>query len=808
MLGLLRPYIDVAMTKPLRNLPSLMRVALVVALTFGLAFPLAPLAAAQTATSPTAELSRLFDGLAAPLDRTAFDLDELSLELAFEDAEGITAWVAESIRYQTYRGLLRGPAGTLVASAGNALDQAVLLARLIGDAGYDVRVALGNLPSEHARTLVMRMFETDAPTTAGKSVAEVTELLAQVSGVTDPAALSGLQTVVDTPLQELPTYQRALTLRDELLLTLGQPDPSPVTDELIAEAGEYAWVEYRLGESDTWSAAHPLFSAGQAPTVEAEEYLEGTVPERLQHRLRVEVSIERKRGDEFVVESIMTPWERPIANLLGVPLSVGNTVLGDVSGATLDESVDQIAEAGFFAPTLNGSLAPGAQAFDLNGHLVPPDVGANAMAGVFQSVGNAMGNAIGALGGMGSDDPLGEPFALTAQYLDFVLVAPGGEETVHRRVLFDRRTPEARASGSQELLPQTIALDGVITMYTVMATGGSLSGGYVADQLRTTADHHLAVLDELSATQAQGADEEGMDLLEAMAGYVPNDHLRLFPAFDAASGTLDGIAYRAEPSLLGLYGVLRVGTDGESRSGVDIIANSRRALVLDQGSAEIHGDFSGAVLLGAWETVVETEFVASYGGEVRSAATAPAAAEWRVLRAAEAGALDRSQVPATVASAVLGELANGYDVALPLGSDGELTAANYWRVDPLTGETLGMSADGRGNAMTEFLVNLTVGLVVNAALAVPSLIMCAQSGGGALCYCDVIASGVALSLVGALLGALIAAEAMLYYAIVDIGVIAPVTTIVTPPMCSGWATSPRPGGEQLAAAGGSCWSAG
>src|SRR5690606_34845639 len=88
-----------------------------------------------------------------------YDVDELSLALAFEDAEVIASWVADNLRYQVYAGLLRGPQGTLVAGAGNALDQAVLLASLLGDAGYDTRVVLGELTDDDARTLVMSMFD-------------------------------------------------------------------------------------------------------------------------------------------------------------------------------------------------------------------------------------------------------------------------------------------------------------------------------------------------------------------------------------------------------------------------------------------------------------------------------------------------------------------------------------------------------------------------------------------------------------------------------------------------------------------------
>src|SRR5690606_36201080 len=115
------------------------KLALTLVLSFGLAFPLAPAVAAQgVATSvgnTTTRARRSLEALASLLDPTEYDVDELALLLAFEDAEVIASWVADKLRYQVYPGLLRGPQGTLVAGAGNALDQSVLLATLLLDAG-------------------------------------------------------------------------------------------------------------------------------------------------------------------------------------------------------------------------------------------------------------------------------------------------------------------------------------------------------------------------------------------------------------------------------------------------------------------------------------------------------------------------------------------------------------------------------------------------------------------------------------------------------------------------------------------------
>src|SRR5690606_17578114 len=127
-------------------------------------------------------------------DPTEYDVDSLALDLAFEEPETIAAWVGENVDFELYAGLLRGPQGTLVAGAGNALDQAVLLARLLNDVGYEARVALGELPAEQATELVMSMFAGDVRVGLddGPTAAEVASSLARATGGGAEEAAAGL----------------------------------------------------------------------------------------------------------------------------------------------------------------------------------------------------------------------------------------------------------------------------------------------------------------------------------------------------------------------------------------------------------------------------------------------------------------------------------------------------------------------------------------------------------------------------------------------------------------------------------------
>jgi hypothetical protein len=77
---------------------------------------------------------------------------------ASTDLDRIFAAVATGIHYEPYRGIQRGVDGTLEAGSGNAVDQALLLANLLGEAGYQTRLARGSLQGENVATLLRGMY--------------------------------------------------------------------------------------------------------------------------------------------------------------------------------------------------------------------------------------------------------------------------------------------------------------------------------------------------------------------------------------------------------------------------------------------------------------------------------------------------------------------------------------------------------------------------------------------------------------------------------------------------------------------------
>jgi len=603
------------------------------------------------------------------LDRASFDLDELGMELFFEDAEGIAQWVTDNVAYQPYRGLLRGAEGTLRSRAGNALDQSVLLATLLNQAGYDVRIAIGDLEDEQATRLLA--------TTAAAPASDHAELEARLR-----SALPDMDW--DLFFNAAPDAERqaeTAALADALIAALGGAglELAPGPSDLLAEAAEYAWVEYRLGEGDDWTAAHPAapFVTGAEPAVTA--LLDGSVPEEMQHRVRFEVLVESLMGDELSVRPVMPAWERPAANAGGVVITYSNVPNTANSGADLPTV---LAESEFWVPSFLGGLPDGGLAFDMMGALLSPEDAANPMAGVFRTVRQSFSSAIGALGAM-SDEPAGEAAALTAQWLVITLIGPDGSEREFRRTVFDRVGAEARAAGevTTDAMSREEAELLLLTEHRLMVFPGAVPLDHLLDEFLGQVLEGAPLLERALALK-HGV-EPARSLEESLSTGSPVEHLLTMALFD--QGPAGTLSWRAEPGLLiysdGLEGEVE---DARLVSRLDIVNNARRTLA--------GGGTTAMVAQGVWETLTERDLLADAQHNTANFGT-----RFEVVAPHEPAPTGLS---AEARANLQRDLDLGYAALVPAGSD------TWWRVDLATGETLGVTADGRGQSMTEYTIML------------------------------------------------------------------------------------------------------
>lgn len=713
--------------------------------TLSLATGVPPLAVAQgldaRAERSVAKLhafDRQLAALADDLPNGTWDADELGFDLAFEEPETIVAWVRERIAFEPYAGLLRGPDGTLLAGAGNAVDQAVLLARLLNDAGYRARLARAHLDEASARALLAEVGATDAAATPANDTAAAEAVRAFVRELGgSPAEVEAL---VDRSRGNVARMEdlseRAAGDLIDALAAAGVSLGTGTIDELVDAVRDYVWVEWAVAEGDPWSAAHPGVDedASWTRALEAEATYERDVPDDLQHRFRFQAVIERRRGGELETVPVMRAWERPTANLVGVALTYASVPDGFMDDAAAGRTTEESAAAtSFVLPTFGGSLAEGAQLFDARGNTVPPDAAASPAAGVFQSVGGALGDATDAIGGEE------ESVALTAHWLEYTMIEPGGEATTHRRMLIDRLGPERRAAGEAggPLAPLSDAelYQELQTTHTFLVEPGRTPHAHVE---RTMIEGLRSTMGYLEATVVASA-QDGAALPEPPdegTGAARAAPLRLlFRAFDDAPAATSGevTAFRPRPGLV----VVSTSWDGRERS-TDIVANPRTVLVRD-GDGVPRLDAEATVRTGAWETAMERTFLGG-GPEVVDTYAFFAAADTQgvaslVVPPGDVAALEALAVPEASRAAMARDLERGYAVvAAERVPDGTREVA-WWRVHPATGETLGRGGDGRGQATTDYsaLQGMVAGAVISVFWGGAGFAACVGTGGDAAC---------------------------------------------------------------------------
>ncbi len=632
-----------------------------------------------------------------------FDVDAIGLDLVFEEPEAIAAWVAERVGYEAYAGLLRGPQGTLDAGRGNALDVAILTARLIGDAGYDAEVVLGTLGDADAR----RLFEHTAPKPAvvPADLADRRDRLAAdmraLAEATTPEALRAAEALPFDVGASLAAAARDVielaALLDAAGIALGGAELDTV---LLDDARAYAWVRVVNGPGGARDL-HPLLDPPPSG-VAVERTLVGSVPDDLTHRIRIEVVLERRRGAELEEERIAGPYERPVAVLENGVVEVVLTPLAvGAENAAADGEVDDAVPT-FDVPTVAvlGGTLDGALAFDPRiGATFPLDAGAAPAAGVVRETARGFGAAAGAL----ATDA--EIAAVTAVWLDVDLVAPDGTETTWRRALLDRVGPAHRAEGSRELGAPSFAPLRTVVALTV-ATGPvapltALQAGL--DAVVASGEHVRYLLRVAEAPDVPAGPEIG--------AWRADTAWSLLASVDARVDAGTDLGRPAPAVVLRQVGWSGPDEDLVARAWVDILSAPARGVVAGTAHADPTAAFAAGVRLSHLEAA-----------PLRSAfGTAPVwTAPEVLLQALDAGASlvawrpgaapDLALVPAASRSAVAADLAAGRVLIVADRVPEHLPYA-WWAVDPVTGDALGMLAEGRGGAAAEATIFLGVAVV-------------------------------------------------------------------------------------------------
>jgi hypothetical protein len=377
------------------------------------------------------------------------------------DPAKIFAFVRDSIAFEAYPGILRGPRGTLLAMAGNSADRALLLASLLERAGHRVRFVRGTLPEREAKAIVSSMWAT-RPQPARR----------QATGDPLPALQAALGTLADA-------VRRDYALIGDHLKQANVAIPrqsGPSLASLVSEAQVHYWLQWQRDGS--WVDIDPSF--GDAVVGQAHARRETTfdrLPEELFHRvtlrLRVEEYAVMLQGEADVKPTIreVLTYTAKAADLSGVDVVLAHEPENwKGPAANLQDALSSAIEStGRVKPILvvGDRVIVGDQPFQQK---LPTNKG--------------IGGVSSQLGGKGSRTPL--PIA-TAAWLDLEFMSPDGRKVSIVRDIFDMVGKARRAAGrtlsAQEVRVRTeadTAFDIAESIFDLLFTTGRVDAAHLS----------------------------------------------------------------------------------------------------------------------------------------------------------------------------------------------------------------------------------------------------------------------------------------------------------------------------------------
>ena len=633
------------------------------------------------ASDRAATISAVLDELLNAIDRKQFDLDARLDSLDFDEAE-IIEFVTAEIAYEDYPGVLRGAQGTLVSRAGNSLDQSVLLAYLLKETGLDARIVQGKAPHALLLAALHQQHRQSLPAFSEPGV---------LSGVAAKLAGSAAEPGVLEDDQQAALREAAVVLPDSLTTLSGQIRKEVRQTGLAfpATAGAevqgrvpYFWVEYRDGSAKPWQAVHPALGAENVPgDILAETYLVDEVGEALQQRISVQAFIDRTRGGKQETLPVTARYEYPAANLSGVTFtySVIPSAFLVADGSPGDRGEELLAASELFFPVFDFGAGSLAQAFDINGTVLSADDAASAMAPLFQTVGNRFLSATDALDGSRTSSAGGSATThVLRHWIEFRILRPGLEPKIITRDI-------ARWQGDADRFKRSVARS---AFFRVEA--GHVSPAKFLDRNLTS---QREVLESLASDQPLAMDQ-GL-----MAQFSEDAEVFLLTSDVVAAQNEATVSYRAEPSIVARY--LPYGRIDAGLEGFDIMNAPRYAV----SKADNRPDPEATLFSGVVDTWLEHELFAreswsrsAYGRLQEGIDQGGALTVLSGNTPALLGSL-----PAQTRVGIEKDLLNN-QLAVLSGAPASCDA--WWRVDPTSGETLGMLANGWGGTLSEYLVDL------------------------------------------------------------------------------------------------------
>lgn len=603
------------------------------------------------------------------------------------DPQLIYDWVRQNTIWVPYRGVLRGPAGVLMDRLGNSLDRSLLLADLLKRTGRTVRLARGELSRDAALTqLARRLTETAAAAdqeepAAGDLASDISDLSREYQ--VDPAAVTGslLQPAEALASAFVELDRRSSEQSARLLAAVPRPDVRAEWrarfESALRAIQDHWWVQLR--DEDRWldlDLFHDGARFGGSAATAGETFEVNDLPASLYHDVVIRIVTARQRPGSTARGLVLEHALRPL-DVLGQQVTIQFLPTrwpepAPESPAALRTAFLQ--QEDWAAALVVGDKVATEAAFDVRGDR-------QASSGGFGGLGAGSASIFGQAGG--------QPMQLTGTWFEFEFRRPGEAPTTVRREVFDFTDRGGAPLDEGARLARSLALMG---RTEILPFGWEFAPDYVS---------HLAVRSLLENRPALEAAAGAVDPASVPTGGVPArvtppvSPLYMIALARFEWSRVGRYVFNDRINLLARHTVLLADADGISaRSVTDIVANEVGV------GLDARDGFAVRVEQGVTDT--NAEALLGFGKPLagNTADAYAGATGWTTLRSAadaegiQLGSAAKRHLAADLEAGRLA-VAPRAPVATAAG-----TFSGWWRVDPATGDTLGIASNGRGQAVT------------------------------------------------------------------------------------------------------------
>lgn len=676
------------------------------------------------------------------IDPDVYDLSAAA-EKAGREPGAVREWVAANTSWVPYRGLLRGAMGTLAAREGNSLDRVILLAELLKRNGHEVRIVHATVPVSLRKVLEGRLraahrlgWTCDAaePVTPDfdewASRASASRESLKKGFEESQSKARELRTQMETQVEE-----QSVALLDKV----GAADRSATPDAMKGISEDHYWV--RVMDKTKGAVDICLIYGEQLPPAllagEKGVYASSDeIPEEWIHKVSLRWMVAQEMDGKEEVRTALE-YEAPAWTLANRQVQIGISGKNQMSSREAFEQIvtdpdgfavgfrENIRNENEWVPFFQVEGREDTVAdkqFNANGDLASPS-------GDVIGTGKALGGAMNALGGLGlrAKDmrPEVDEGRLTRVSLEFATASPGQPKRVEVRDVY-RSEADEWENGSLSNDGQLRRGLALMQQRSLLVQVGRVSEDWVAArQLQSLLSKRLAAQYLL---KSEGADDKSRaEILDKVTQRVdtmePLLHGLAVLRYEIGS-TFIGI-----PNLVSLVTVVRISGESDSgimaSRGIDWIQNPVQSM-----DTAPDRRFEAVLRSGVRDTVAEVTLLKSVTpGVPMQESTVDAfrdPSDWSELDKVEA-----SFHPET-ARGMANDQKNGFMLIADRDSGGD----QWWRVNPETGETLGMArvSEGvAGAAFTEYNIKLVV-IALNFIKGLTGYYNCARSGAGAGCF--------------------------------------------------------------------------